>query len=436
MHARALATSVFFLSTALFTATPMGSKDNEGASGLPIQVSICQLETNGNAYDHKEVEVRGRIYFGKFDFIIDAACEPHGTGVWLDLGGDVPAPRRDWLLWSLSKQKGADVQVEGVAIPLSHDSLLDQFLNDIVAMRFRKPNGDNCGSECFYYQVTATVRGTFFSGTKGRFGMDGCCHLLVVEKVVDLSSKRTGVPAGGEFRCTSDRWQPSPEELKTLSAIPGCSLRADFRNCYAVLARHWGDDIKPMGGLNYDGPWMSRDMTRCYKFVGGWVSNPGQPTTIKPSSTVVREVCNPISPPEAASDHVYCDSFQSIGQEDRTAAAALQEKVDAGSESWRSSDMAQVGWLAFEEASKRWTLAVPVHVELAKCESSPPGTSGDGIAQQWGYCTWIARDEMQEITVTLHKPGFLLKTATRIEQVAWIATEVEANLCHTRPDSR
>ena len=59
--------------------------------------------------------------------------------------------------------------------------------------------------------------------------MEQCCHLLVIERVTAMSSKRTSVPAGGEYECTSDRWQPTPEELKALSAIPGCSLRANFR---------------------------------------------------------------------------------------------------------------------------------------------------------------------------------------------------------------
>jgi len=44
----------------------------------------------------------------------------------------------------------------------------------------------------FFTKFKATLRGTFFSGVKGGFGMEECCHLLVVEKVTSLSSKRTG----------------------------------------------------------------------------------------------------------------------------------------------------------------------------------------------------------------------------------------------------
>jgi hypothetical protein len=101
--------------------------------------------------------------------------------------------------------------------------------------------------------------------------MEECCHLLVIERVLRVSSKRTGVPAGGEFQYTSDRWQPSAEELKAFSAIPGCSLRDNFKNCYAVLAKHWGDNIKAEEGLDYPGPWMSHDMTVSYRFAGGFI---------------------------------------------------------------------------------------------------------------------------------------------------------------------
>ena len=58
-----------------------------------------------------------------------------------------------------TKQPGVNVQVRGIAIPLVHDILLDQFVNDVGAIRFQMPNGEGCGSECLFYEVTATLRG-------------------------------------------------------------------------------------------------------------------------------------------------------------------------------------------------------------------------------------------------------------------------------------
>jgi hypothetical protein len=161
-------------------AMPAASAGNKRSADPPIQVTTCQLETHPTAYDHKLVEVRGRIYFGKFDFVIEGTCKPHSQArVWLDLGGDVQAPGEYWGVASfLPKHKGVDVRVKGISIPLVHDALLDKFVNDIGATRFRKPNGDGCGSECLFYGVTVTLRGRFFSATKGGFGMEECSRSL------------------------------------------------------------------------------------------------------------------------------------------------------------------------------------------------------------------------------------------------------------------
>ena len=91
--------------------------------------------------------------------------------------------------------------------------------------------------------------------------------------------------------------------------------------------------------------------------------------------------------------------------------------------------MAQVGWLAYEESRKEWNLTAALQAKLSKCEPSPPGKDADGDQQQWGYCTWFTRDDMEEITVMLHRPGFLAKATGQFQNVPWLATDVEVNLC-------
>jgi hypothetical protein len=115
---------------------------------------------------------------------------------------------------------------------------------------------------------------------------------------------------------------------------------------------------------------------------------------------------------------------------------ALQARVEAGQEVWRSSDMAQVGWLAYEQARKQWNLDDALQAKLSKCEPSPAGKDEAGNLQQWGYCTWLTPDDMQEITVQLHKPSYLAKSAHQFESVPWLATNVEINLCHTGVQAR
>jgi hypothetical protein len=314
-----------------------------------------------------------------------------------------------------------------------HDALLDKFVNDVGAMRFRKPNGAGCGSDCLFYDVTATLSGMFFSGTKGGFGMEHCCHLLVIEKVMSVSSKRTGVPAGGEFQCQSDPWHPTPEEWKGFSKIPACSFVGDFNYCYAVLAKHWGDTIKPTGWGDSGLPWTSHDMTLSYEFEGGFIGGPGQAEEIKPSSSVTRTVCQATSPPASASDHADCKFYRSFEPEDRKAAMALEEAVNSGSESWRTSDMEKVGWLAYGNAITKWKLALPGPVKLAECQANPMPDMGGG-EQEYGYCVWFSEDDLRQVTVQMLKRLYVKKSAGQIEKLPWIATEVELNLCRTAPE--
>jgi len=98
--------------------------------------------------------------------------------------------------------------------------------------------------------------------------------------------------------------------------------------------------------------------------------------------------------------------------------------------------MAQVGWLAYEQARRQWNLDAAVQAKLSKCEPWPPGKDGEGNQQQWGYCTWFTLDDMQEITVMLHKPGFLANAARQFQNVPWLTTEVEVNLCWAAPSAR
>jgi hypothetical protein len=53
-------------------AIPVASVENKRSAEPSLQVTTCQLETHPGAYDHKLVEARGRVYFGKFDFVIDS----------------------------------------------------------------------------------------------------------------------------------------------------------------------------------------------------------------------------------------------------------------------------------------------------------------------------------------------------------------------------
>lgn len=422
MSWRLCAIAVLWATSACIAETPQHS---------PIQVTTCDLENHPGLYDRKLVQVRGRIYFGKFDFKIESRCRPHGNAaVWLDIGGDAVSPSVYWGIADvLPKHRGTDVRVRGIPVPLVRDTLLDRFLNDVAATRFQKPTGDGCGSECLFYAVTATLEGRFFSGSKGGFGMEECCHLLVVERALNVSSRRTGVPFGGIFRCAEDRWQPTPDELNALSALPECSLRDDFSKCYRRIAKHWGDSIDDKPHLDYPGPWMSSDMTLVYKHGGNFIQQPGRATQMTPGTFFAREKCTVVSPPASSSEHVRCQFHQSAGlSQNVNTAKAIQERVDSGDESWRTSDMARVAWLAYQDATRGWGLPEDKSLKPAKCESSPPGPPTDGSKQQWGYCMFLSPGATAQVTVNLHRSDYL-SNHRELNKMAWIAEGVEANTC-------
>jgi hypothetical protein len=399
----------------------------------PIRVTSCQLEAHPDIYDHKLVEVHGQVLYSKFDFEIESACKQHSqAGVWLDLGGDVTAPGGYWGIFSgLPKQKGVDVIVRGVSIPLVHDALLDKFVNDVGATRFRQPNGANCGWECLFYEVTATVRGRFFSATQGGFGLESSNNLLVIEKVLSVSSKRNNVPAGGEFQCTSDRWLLTDDERKALSAIPGCSLRDNFQLCSAEFAKHWGDKVNVKDGID-PGPWMTRDMTLSYQFAGGFIQTAQGKYEMKPGGYVIREACHAIVPPRPASDHIFCDLRQKALPDDVNAAAALQKSIEEGRETWRLSDMTQVSWLAYLKFARESNLSADTPLKSLGCEH---GTNAE-TNQPWAQCTWLSRDDMIETIVDVQKPLYLKGSSPNFERVPWIATGVELNECSTQSAKR
>jgi len=58
---------------------------------------------------------------------------------------------------------------------------------------------------------------------------------------------------------------------------------------------------------------------------------------------------------------------------------------------------------------------------------------GVGNEQQWGYCTWLAKNDMEEITITMHSQATSKALAATSKKVTWIATGAELNICNTEP---
>lgn len=78
----------------------------------------------------------------------------------------------------------------------------------------------------------------------------------------------------------------------------------------------------------------------------------------------------------------------------------------------------------------------PLNSKSRSANRGRPGKDDEGKQQQFGYCTWFTPDDMEDITVMLHKPGFLAKSARQFQNVPWLATYVEVNLCRAGSPAR
>ena len=156
------------------TARPAGEK-----------VSLCALQTNPAAYNHKMIDVRAIVSHGLNDFTLsDPQCEPR-SGIWLEYGGQVES--ETVYCCGVKTPRTADLVVEGIATRLIDDALFRRF-----DARVRVP-GD--------VRFRAHLIGRFFAGLKqhttkgdvwGGYGHFGCCSLLVIQQVLAVEASADG----------------------------------------------------------------------------------------------------------------------------------------------------------------------------------------------------------------------------------------------------
>jgi len=220
--------------------------------------SICDVQQRPSAYDGQEIEISGRVImeFESFTVFSDACSDPALTPVWLEFGGDL-SPPEIYCCGNHERPKGKNVSVRGQEIILVRDKNLENFLHGLSVARRKKLNGTNCfGEMCHLYRVSATLKGRFFQseGNLRGYGHLGCCHLLVIEQVLKVKAERTRIPAGGEYECTKDTWNPDIAEAKLLDLNPDCR-QLDSKTCWSkrtspfiLIAKHWGDTLDANAG--------------------------------------------------------------------------------------------------------------------------------------------------------------------------------------------
>ena len=148
---------------------------------VAVDVTVCKLLADPDAYDHKLVRVSGRASFAFEDFTLTSKkCPVQRGGIWLDYGGTlksraIPAGR--------SPRRQRALTVEGVTTTLVEDSKFAEFDSSL-----HEPPGAS---------LNATFVGRYFAGKSGvngvkewrGFGMWGMFSLLVIQQVLSSEAK-------------------------------------------------------------------------------------------------------------------------------------------------------------------------------------------------------------------------------------------------------
>jgi hypothetical protein len=148
-----------------------------GPVETPVKITACQLMSDPAAYNHKLIEVSGRVSIGFEDFAIYADDCAAKDMVWLELGGSVDAGT---IYCCGDHRRNVPVMVEDVVTPLVKDERTDRF---VKVAQSGKPAGGPTTLIGRYFSGRKLVQpwGTFWEG----YGHMGCCSLLVIQQVLD-----------------------------------------------------------------------------------------------------------------------------------------------------------------------------------------------------------------------------------------------------------
>jgi hypothetical protein len=145
------------------------------------KVSVCALQADPAAYNHKLIDVRGVVSHGFEDFTLsDPQCQPR-SGIWLEYGGRVDS--ETVYCCGVKAPRTTALVVEGITTRLIDDALFRRFDARV------RSRGD--------VRFRARLIGRFFAGLKqhtakgdvwGGYGHFACCSLLVIQQVLAVES--------------------------------------------------------------------------------------------------------------------------------------------------------------------------------------------------------------------------------------------------------
>src|SRR5262245_33028321 len=149
------------------------------------KVSLCALQADPAAYNHKMIDVRAVVSHGFEDFTLSDPRCTRPLGIWLEYGGQVNS-ETEYCCGVKAGPRTTALVVEGITTRLIDDELFRRFDAQV------RTRGD--------VSFRAHLIGRFFAGLKqrtpngdfwGGYGHLGCCSLLVIEQVLAVESVAT-----------------------------------------------------------------------------------------------------------------------------------------------------------------------------------------------------------------------------------------------------
>ncbi len=446
----------------------LAQTDTVGASPSPRQASFCNLKHNPTNYDGQWITVRGRVSMEFEDFSLDDPdCNASDLpGIWLTFGGDQDEITVYCCVNPIRK-KGVDIEAGGQRVPLVRDAALREFQRVLQSARLRRPDGHPCeGNECYFYRpLTATITGLFLAGQgSGQsslpgYGHLGCCHLLVIRQVSDISAERTPVPAG-RFKCSKETWNAGPSIAAEISNLLACASSQgeacdrDQGEAFERIAAHWNDQIAANSGHHREygkpngesvGSWISSDLMISYSTVAKENSTPAK-------LAVTRQVCVPVSTDlrtNLASAEISCQEYAMSWRDDNASAQLVDGLLDKGQfdaadakiveaskailqdgdQSWRLGPAQNAAWHALQLQTRQWRIVPDPALQLDRCQDAATDEQKSRIMG----CDWYSSDGMLVLSVALRKYPKATKANPVGRGIPWVVTDVSATICRTEP---
>src|SRR5579864_5567147 len=362
----------------------------------PTKVALCDLVRQPEKFTRQWVEVD--LAFENFS-LRTVDCGEKLQGIWLAYGGDEPTPTASTVNDN-ERRPGMVLKVNGIPVPLQRDADLELFKRRLAAIRVTAPDGSTCYEGCRLYRVTATLTGLFMAAPDptnnplSGYGHLGCCHLLAIQRVAEVSAVRTEIPAGGKFACSTETWDMNAAEAEEALADRTCANVAACLRPITILAQHWEDktDLTQLSELsfNLESPdWRSADLLTTYRLQAHYADQRHHGTNVILGAKATRTACKPIESPYPLATAIGCNTLFSEFQPDK--------KDNNPKETWQG-EPERIAPLALEEAARHWGITLLPGIALQSC-IKPVVVEG----KQFIWCSFAEPTSMQSLRIELSR---------------------------------